>query len=196
MGPMTVVTPGANIQNPSIGNSIMDSTIPYTKLDTQNIASFQTIALLFNNEPPQPPSSAPFTAQTLVYQFKHGYSYIPSIWLMWQNDSPEFPSAPSSGNSATTFYPFGDDTASFSLVKGDDGDQGTLASTQYNTGTSTVITTAADLCVTVDTSNVNIYILKTTVATVGGNVIPLYLAGVTLNIRCYVFAEPASTSTY
>ena len=32
--------------------------------------------------------------------------------------------------------------------------------------------------------------------TYAGTVVPLYLAGTTVNIRVYVFTEPGNTSTY
>lgn len=195
---MTVVTSGGNIQNPTINNSIMNSKIPFTKLDTRNIESFQTISLLFDHEPPQPASLGANT-QTLVYSFPHDYTYIPSIWLMWQNDSPEFPALPALSDSATTYYPFGDDTISnnvLNAIYNGTSSQGQLAYVVYNSAGSFPITTSADLFITVDTKNVYIYLMKRASATIGGNVIPLFMAGVTLDIRCYVFAEPASTSTY
>jgi len=198
MGPMTVVTSGSNIQEPTITNTIMNSKIPYTKLDTRNVVSFQTISLLFNHEPPQPTALGGYT-QTLVYQFAHGYSYIPSIWMMWQNQSPEFPALPTSGNAATTYYPFGDDTTgvnAINVINNASTPQGQLAYVTYNSVGVYANTTNADLFATVDDTNVNIYLLKTSSETVGGNVIPLYMAGVTLDIRCYVFTEPATTSSY
>lgn len=200
MGPMTVVTPGTNIQNPSLQNVIMNSTIPYTKLDTRNLASFQTISLLFSHEPSQPAALDGYT-NTLLYYFPHNYTYIPSTWLMWQNQSPAFPAIPSNGNSATTFYPFGDDTASNAamgnILQGSAiGSTSTCAAVYTTESGVTYNTTSGFLYITVDETNVNIYFLKVSYVTVGGNVVPLYMAGTTLDIRVYVFAEPASTSTY
>jgi hypothetical protein len=177
-------------------------TYPYTKLDTQNVVSFQTISLLFNSEPPQPPSGAPYYTNTVVYKFKHGYSYIPATWLQWQNDSPSAPGTPSSGNSATTFYAFGDDSNGIELVNDINGlgpvvqPPALIALTEYNNAGSIIQTTQASLITTIDTTYIYISILKETLATISGAVIPLYLAGTTLNIRCYVFTEPANTSTY
>ena len=49
----------------------------------------ETINLLFNNEPPNPSGGGgdigPKT--TLVYQFPHGYNYVPSTWFLMQNPS-------------------------------------------------------------------------------------------------------------
>lgn len=201
-GPLTVVKSGANINTTNIHELITDTTIPFTKLDTQNVVSFQTISLLFNKEPAQPPASAPFYSITQVYQFPHGYSYVPSIWLMWQNSSPEFPPPPTIVNSsATTYYPFGDDTSGYDVLGSiqldsfiESGTQ--LASQLYLANNGMFQTTAAQLYATVDATNVYINIIKFAVSLIGGNAIPLFLAGVTLDIRCYVFTEPADTSIY
>jgi hypothetical protein len=176
-------------------------TYPYSKLDTQNIVSFQTISILFNKEPPQSPSSTPYYTSTLIYQFKHGYNYISSPWMNWQNDSPSFPSSPASGSSATSFYPNGDDTAgraAWDAIDNSTIDNGAsvVALTEYNNSGPVITTTQAILYVTVDTTSIYIYVMKQTLATIGGNVIPLYLAGTTLNLRVYAFVEPANTSTY
>lgn len=201
MNPITVVQSGSNVQSATGTEILLNSKIPFTKLDTTNIISFQTISILFNNEPPQPVGLGGYT-QTLIYQFSHGYSYIPSIWMMWQNDSPEFPAFPSSGNSATTFYAFGDDTSSaaaIDLITGNSAvnDSGSVIGLViYNNAGSLLETTWAYLVATVDNKNVNIYVMKYASVVIGGNAIPLYLAGVTLNLRTYIFTEPATTSTY
>lgn len=202
LGPISVVKSGANIQNPTPQETILNSTQPFTKLDTQNIVSFQTISILFNSEPPQPPITAPFTTDTIIYQFEHGYTYVPSVWVQWQNQSPAFPDSPGTGASATTFYPFGDDTIGPKLLgltqQGETNDVSTLAFVTFGFGTGAAIATGADLYVTIDDTNVYIHIVKTTIefVTGGSSSIPLFLAGTTLNLRCYVFTEPASTSTY
>lgn len=192
---ITVVTPNSDINNPTLQQLVMDSKIPFTKLDTTKIGSFQTISILFNDEPPQSPSSSPYYTNTLLYQFAHGYNYIPGIWAEWQNSSPEFPADPSSPSaSTTTFYAFGDDTSSLSLLKGEG--YGKLAYVRYNDAGTVYTTTLADLIVTVIGPNVYISVMKYTQDTIGGSTIPLYLAGVTLDIRIYVFSEPSTTSTY
>jgi hypothetical protein len=200
-GPITVVTPGSDVQSATGANVIFSSKNPFTKLDTSNIVSFQTISILFDHEPPQPANSIGAHTQTLIYQFPHGYNYIPSIWLMWQNDSPEFPALPSANSSATTYYPFGDDTSSqaeLDILSGESpaNDGTNLAFVTYYNGTSYADTTFAWLTTLVDSTNVYIYVMKYASTLVGGDAIPLYLAGVTLDIRCYVFTEPGSTSTY
>jgi hypothetical protein len=176
-------------------------TSPYTKLDTQNIVSFQTISILFNSEPPQPVNSAPFYTNTLLYQFKHGYNYISAPWMSWQNSSPTFASTPVSGSSASSYYPNGDDTAGYyawdAIANGrEDTAASVVALTEYNNAGSLVNTTQAILYVRVDTTYVYVYLMKQILATIGGTVIPLYMAGTTLNLRTYAFVEPANSSTY
>ena len=157
---------------------------PYTKLDTANIVSFQTIVILFDHEPTQPPAVAPYTVSTPIYQFAHGYSYISSIWAMWQNSSPESPDSPSSGNTASYFNAFGDDANT------------NIGYIVYNDSGAITQMTKADLVITADNINVYIAVKKTTLATLDLATVPLYLAGITLNLRIYCFTEPANTSSY
>ncbi len=200
-GPITIVKSGYDVQSATGTNILLNSDYPFTKLDTQNIVSFQTISLLFNREPTQPPGTAPYYANTLIYQFPHGYNYVPSPWLMWQNSDPEFPPSPGNGNTATTFYPFGDDTSGGDAItimnsSGSLNANSYLALESYGEQGTSVQVTSALLFATADVTNVYIYIMKVCLGTLSGSIFPLYLAGVTLNIRCYVFCEPSTTSTY
>lgn len=194
-----VAANGSDIKSATGVNSLLSMNNPFTKLDTTNIVSFQTISLLFNSEPPQPPAVAPFYSNTLLKQYKHGYNYTPSVWMMWQNGSPAFPAAPASGSSATTFYPFSDDTSGYTAsqtIAGTiliGGPSSILAIVAYNNAGSTLNTTDALFYITADSTNVNLYIMKRTLATINGAVIPLYLAGTTINIRLYVFVEPVAS---
>lgn len=172
---------------------------PYTKLDTQNIVSFQTISLLFNNEPDQPTLADEQNTDTLVYEFKHGYNYIPTIWLTWYNSSPEFPPDPDIGNTATTFFNFGDETANGNIPQlGEAESLSLIGYVNYNDPIYGIEKfTTAFLYAKVKTNNIYIYIRKQALFSTSDNtIVPIYLAGITLNMRCYVFTEPADTSTY
>jgi hypothetical protein len=55
----------------------MNTSHPFIKIDTQNTNGFVTLTLSIVNDPPEP-SGAATDAYTTLYQFKHGYTYIPS----------------------------------------------------------------------------------------------------------------------
>lgn len=198
-----VASSGASIQTATGPNKLLSINNPFTKLDTTNIVSFQTIKLILNHEPPQAPNAAPWYTDTVVYQFAHGYNYKPAIWMSWQ-----FPAAnPQPGNppvsgSNTVSYPNGDDTCGDYMYYATTGNVlggvsvVLLAIEQYNNAGSVLQATQAYLYATVDNTNVYIHIMKQTMATVGGAIVPLYLIGYVLNLRVYVFTEPATTSTY
>lgn len=50
----------------------------FIKIDTKNPVGFQTITMLITNDPPEPVSPVQF-AYTVLYKFKHGYTYTPSL---------------------------------------------------------------------------------------------------------------------
>lgn len=196
---MAVSSTGASIQTANGPQSLLSGKYPMTKLDTINLVSFQTIRILFNHEPPQPDLNAGFT-DTLLYQFKHGYSYPPAIWMTWQNPSPAYPAPPTSvGASSTTFYDFGDETASSNIpAVGSTTQLSQFAELAYDDqfGGTGNYTNAFLYCV-VDATNVSIYVRKTWLQTdANNNVRPIFLIGVFVNIRIDVFTEPATTSTY
>lgn len=72
---------------------IFTTKYPFAKLDTQlgidltknpvsGPVSFQNISIIFKNEPPV---TAGGTQSTLIYKFKHGYDYMPTWWVLYQN---------------------------------------------------------------------------------------------------------------
>lgn len=193
---------GSSVQTAVGPQQLLSMNNPFTKLDTTKIISFQTIQLLFNTEPPQPPNTGPFYSNTLVYQFAHGYEYVPAIWMDWQNNSPAFPGDPGPSSSNMILYPNGDDSAGVNAYDAivnntiDIANTTLVALEQYNNAGSTSGATQALLYTKVVGPNVNLYLMKQTIETVGGSVIPLFLIGVILDIRIYVFTEPATTSTY
>lgn len=63
---------------------IFTTKYPFAKIDTQNPVSFQNIGIFFNNDPPFDPTGST-TITTPIYQFKHGYDYIPTYWMLYQN---------------------------------------------------------------------------------------------------------------
>lgn len=72
---------------------IFSTQYPYAKLDTQhgidltknpptNPTSFQNISIFFNSNPPYDPL---FPVVTQIYQFAHGYDFVPTYWVLYQN---------------------------------------------------------------------------------------------------------------
>lgn len=204
MPPFAVSASGASVQTATGPNQLLNYDKPMTKLDTTNIVSFQTIQLILNHEPPQAPSGSPYYTDTIVYQFKHGYNYVPAIWLSWNFPAanPD-PSTPAVGTSNTISYPNGNDSGGLVAYEATQGtidlttQASKLAIQQYNSSTSGLFNaTDAILYATVDATYVYVHIMKRTLATVGSAIVPLYLIGYIMNLRVDVFCEPATTSTY
>lgn len=54
---------------------ILTSKYPLAKIDSTKAGSFKNVRIQFNN-------NVPLNVPTVVYQFKHGYNYTPSIWSL------------------------------------------------------------------------------------------------------------------
>jgi hypothetical protein len=198
MGPFAVSSTGKSIQTALGPDQLLTFDQPLTKLDVTNTVSFQTLSILFNTESPQPPIIAPFYAEVQIYQFPHGYNYIPAIWMEWQNPAPAYPGAPGPGGTATTFFTFGDDSASANIPGvGLTSQLSQYALVQFNDGGAPSGNTMGFFYLIVDEKNVTLYFRKNLIATTtGGALVPLFVIGTTVNMRIYVFTEPATTSTY
>lgn len=199
MGSFAVSNSGSSVQTANGPQQLLAEDKPMTKLDTTNTVSFQTISLLFNAEPPQP-TPVTLATDTQLYQFAHGYDYIPTIWMEWQNASPSYPPPPGAPGSATTmFNAFGDDTAAFNIpaVGSATGLSLLAIVAYYDAFTGVGNYTSAFLYVVVDTVHVTLFVRQQALQlTSGGAVVPIHLGGTTVNIRIDVFTEPATTSTY
>lgn len=202
--PFAVGSNGQSVQTAVGPDALLSVKNPLTKLDVTNIESFQTIQLLLNHEPPQAPASAPFYTDTVVYPFKHNYTYVPAVWMEYENPSANpSPGTPGLNSSNMITYPNGDDSASaiaYDATQGtiDIGVEGSaLAVEQYNSsGSGLFNATDALLYVTADKTNVYLHVMKRTLVTVGAAIVPIFLIGFVINIRVYVFVEPGTTSTY
>lgn len=197
MGPFQVSSSGKSVQTATGPDQLLTLNKPMSKLDVTNIISFQTLSILFNHEPPQPPSS-PGYADVQLAQFAHGYTYIPSIWMTWQNHSPAYPGPPPVSGTATTFYDFGDETAAANIPGvGNATVLSLYAVVQYNDGGLIRNNTDAFFYVVVDATNVTLYLRKAVLeSTLSGSIVPIFIIGTSVDMRLYVFAEPATTSTY
>lgn len=101
-----VTAPGKDVTTASGGSILMNTTYPFIKIDTQNPAGFQTILLLITTDPPEPVSGTGFAdTYTVVYKFKHGYTYVPTVETLF------VVTAAAPGQSANSyqayFYDFG-----------------------------------------------------------------------------------------
>lgn len=79
--------PGSNALTASGVSLNFSSANPFIKIDTQTKTGFQTITLLITTDPPEPSGGATDTFTT-VYQFKHGYTYTPSLETLFFVVSP------------------------------------------------------------------------------------------------------------
>lgn len=79
--------PGVSVSQATPSQILMNTSNPFIKLDTQVKTSFQTITLLITTNPPEPVSPATDT-YTVVYQFNHGYKYVPSIENLFNITTP------------------------------------------------------------------------------------------------------------
>lgn len=75
-----ITEPGTDIAGAPKNKTLMNTSTPFIKLDTQNPAAFQTLTFIFTNDPPEPASGHRYTQ---IYKFKHGYTYVPSVEVLY-----------------------------------------------------------------------------------------------------------------
>ena len=155
---MTVSSNGVDVNAASGPQIIFSSQYPFAKLDKTNTVSFQNIALLFAHEPPNPNGTSVFQITTLVYQFPHGYKYVPSTWFLMQNPT----------NSGVGLQP------------NYQQEGGIIIATDEGNFTAAILTMQADAT--------NIYFYVTKYYTAGDSQPLPNILGFSLNIRVYVFA--------
>lgn len=189
--------PGVNAQTANSSQLLFTTQYPFSKFDATKPQSFQTIDLLFNAEPTNP-TTINGTSNTLIYSFAHGYNYIPSIWMMWQNSAPAFP-APQNLTSTTTFYSFGDDTAGIFTLQNFSPSSSVYQSTSPLASVTVLYNgnpyycSDATLYAKVDSSTVYLYLLKVNYVTftVSPTYFPTNILNTRISVRIYVFCEPA-----
>lgn len=170
--------PGINATQTNDPNQLtLNTQYPFHKLDVTNPVSFQNIVLSFENNPPGPDMSGavfyPYTRvqKTVVYQFPHGYSYIPATWFQNQNNI---------------------------IVGG--SEYGPANGLQYQgrwaliaTAATAVYEAEAFLVAEVDSANVYIEVLQSLTLNSAGVATPIDIIGTVFNIRVYCFAEDLTT---
>lgn len=73
-------------QSVSGSKAVLNTSNPFIKIDTQNKTGFQTVTLLITNNPPEPSSGT--DAYTVLYKFKHGYTYQPCLETLFYVTTP------------------------------------------------------------------------------------------------------------
>lgn len=155
---MTVSSNGVDVNNATGPQILFSSQYPFAKLDKTNKVSFQNISLFFAHEPPNPDGLTTFLVSTLVYQFPHGYKYVPSTWFLMQNPT----------NSGVGLQPSYQQEGGIIIA------------------TDEALFTAAILRIEVDATNIYLYVDKRYIQ--GDSQPLPNILGFSLNIRIYVFA--------
>lgn len=91
---LIISQPGVSVTNATPSQITFNSANALIKIDTQNKAGFQTIELIITTDPPNPSGVLTYRYTTL-YQFAHGYKYIPSVEALFYVQS--FPPSASGG---------------------------------------------------------------------------------------------------
>ena len=162
-GPISASAPGKSLTGALGADITFNTRYPFAKLDSTNLVSFQNIQLFFAIDTPNPDGVTSGYIRTNVYQFPHGYSYIPTVWMFYQRVGAGIQDTPSS----TRFSPYG--------YWG-----GIIAAANISDSS-----TYATLDPTADATNVYIDVTKN--AGVGSP--DTNLVGYSLNIRLYIFVE-------
>lgn len=72
---------GVDAADARAAERLLDMTQEFMKLDTANDAAFKSITFTFNQNPPEVANT---TTRTVVYRYKHNYTYRPTIWSLVQ----------------------------------------------------------------------------------------------------------------
>lgn len=169
-GPIAVSAPGTSLKG-AVGSDITFNTrYPFAKLDSTKDTSFQNISIFFGVDTPNPDGVTAFSLNTIVYQFAHGYNYIPAIWCIFQRNG-----AGDQGDLTVTKY-------------GEHGYENGLIAVSSNSD----FNQSANLTLLADQTNVYIGVTKNYI-TGGPFTDPsVNLEGYTLLVRVYTFVNDLS----
>jgi hypothetical protein len=164
---ISVSRKGVSVPNGTGADITFNTKYPFWKLDSLNPVSFQIITILLNVEPPNPDGAVEFYKRNLIYSFPHGYNYVPSTWF--ELSIPGY----------TPFYgPGYDETTAGPFPIGPEG-------VYLRGGGGLPLISSAVFIVTVDSTNVNIFIDKYYDTTMGVTP-PPDVIGDFLHVRSYV----------
>lgn len=83
-----ITQPGTDAtQNPLASKTTLNTKYAQLKIDTTNAAGFQTLTLSIINDPPEPVLPA-FHKYTVIYKYRHNYTYKPAIETLFNITTP------------------------------------------------------------------------------------------------------------
>lgn len=93
-----ITQPGADASaDPTLNKTTLNTAYAQLKIDTTNAFGFQTLTLSIVNDPPEPAGAG--HKYTIVYQYKHGYTYKPAVETLFN-----ITTAPPSTSYSTPYF--------------------------------------------------------------------------------------------
>jgi hypothetical protein len=81
-----ITQPGTDATTqPKLNKTTLNTAYAQLKIDTTNVTGFQTLTLSIVNDPPEPGVGHVYT---VVYKYKHGYTYKPAIETLFNITTP------------------------------------------------------------------------------------------------------------
>lgn len=82
-----ITQPGTSVGAAGLNQTTLNTAYAQLKIDTINTAGFQTLTLSIVTNPPEPVGPATHK-YTILYQYKHGYTYKPAIETLFNITTP------------------------------------------------------------------------------------------------------------
>lgn len=83
-----ITQPGVGVDGSTLNQQTLNTTYAVLKIDTTNAAGFQTLTLSIINDPPEPVGLPPYHKYTVVYKYRHNYTYKPAIETLFNITTP------------------------------------------------------------------------------------------------------------
>lgn len=82
-----ITQPGTDASGaPTLNKTTLNTAYAQLKIDTTNAFGFQTLTMSIVNDPPEPAGAG--HKYTVIYQYKHGYTYMPAIETLFNVTTP------------------------------------------------------------------------------------------------------------
>lgn len=82
-----VTQPGVAVDGSTLNQETLNTSYAVLKIDTTNATGFQTITMSIINDPPEPVGPAQHK-YTIIYKYKHNYTYKPAIETLFNITTP------------------------------------------------------------------------------------------------------------